>query len=256
MIMNPYMRIFLSLLIYPFTAVTLAETAYITNEIRVGIHADKTVDSPILKLLPSGTVLEIIKREERMSFVQDPTGSSGWLDNTYLIPEKPQSRNILELQTRNRNLEQQLLAANRKIQDREQDGTLKPGSSEASNLAPGNEQLQQELNSERIKNGELQVEMTELRKHIGQNSDNESLFEKILKLEETNRNLQIQLESKQNGNAGRDLPVTLRLGDGNINSVDWRRQLLYLTVALISGLGLGVYLMDYLNRRRHGGFRI
>lgn len=191
-----------------------------------------------------------------MSFVQDPAGPSGWLDNTYLIAEKPQSQDILELQTRNRNLEQQLLAANRKIQDREPDGTIKPGSSEASNPAPGNEQLQQELNSERIKNGELQVELTELRKHIGQNSDNESLFDKILKLEETNRNLQIQLESMPNGNTDGNLPVTLRLGDGNINSVDWRRQLFYLTAALISGLGLGAYLMDYLNRRRHGGFRI
>ena len=254
--MNPSMRIFLCILIYPYTATSLAETAYITNEIQVGIHADKTIDSPILKLLPSGTVLEVIKREDRMSFVQDPAGPSGWLDNTYLIAEKPQSQDILDLQTRNRNLEQQLLAANRKIQDREQDGTVKPGSSETFELASGNDQLQQELNSERIKNAEFQVELAELRKHIGQNSDNKSLFEKILTLEETNRNLQIQLESMQSGNADGDLPVTLHLGNGNIDSMDWRRRFIYLAVTLVSGIGLGIYLMDYLNRRRHGGFRI
>jgi uncharacterized protein involved in exopolysaccharide biosynthesis len=37
---------------------------------------------------------------------------------------------------------------------------------------------------------------------------------------------------------------------------DWRRLSAYVLLALILGLALGLYIMDSVNRRRHGGFRV
>lgn len=242
-------------LLMMYVIAAAADTAYITNEIQVGLHTDKTIDSPIAKLLPSGSTLEIVKKESNMSFVRDSTGASGWLDNAYLLPGQPDSQDILDMQKKNRDLEQQLLAANRKFQERGKDGAPLQGADTDSKSVTEFEQLQQELNSERIHNGELQVELTELKKLVGQNDDNESLFDKILALEETNKNLRIQLDSLQNGDGTSAVAVIPQVNQTE-SPINWRSLSIYLAVVLLAGLGLGVYLMDYLNRRRHGGFRI
>lgn len=252
--MFPGRTLTLYLLMMFITAAT-ADTAYVTNEIQVGLHTDKTIDSPIAKLLPSGSALEVIKKEGNMSFVRDTAGASGWLANTYLLPGQPDSQDIPDLQKKNRDLEQQLLAANRKIQEGGKGVAPLSGGEIDSKSTAEFEQLQQELNSERIRNGELQVELTELQKHVGQNNDNESLFDKILALEETNKNLRIQIDSLQSGD-GTGAAEVISQDNQNESLADWRTLSIYLAVALLTGLVLGVYLMDYLNRRRHGGFRI
>lgn len=240
-------------LLLMFITAAVADTAHVTSEIQVGLHTDKTIDSPIAKLLPSGSTLEVIKKESEMSFVRDSTGASGWLDNTYLLPGEPDSQDILDLQKKNRELEQRLLAADRKPQAGAKGVAPLPETD--SNSTAEFEQLQQELNSERIRNGELQVELTKLKQHVGQNNDNESLFDKILSLEEANKNLRIQLDTLQSGNGMGDVEVIPQ--DKRTESrTNWRNVSIYLAVALLAGLGLGVYLMDYLCRRRHGGFGI
>ncbi len=242
-------------LLMMFITATAAETAHITNEIQVGLHTDKTVDSPIVKLLPSGSALEIIKKDGSMSFVRDSTGSSGWLDNAYLLPGQPDSQDTQDLQQKIRDLEQQLLAANRKVEEGGKGMAPLSGVETNPQSTAEFEQLQQELNSERIRNGELQVELTELKKHVGQNNDNKSLFDKILALEDANKKLRIQIDSLQSGDGTSGVAITPR-DIQTESTTNWRRLSIYLAVTLLVGLGLGVYLMDYLNRRRHGGFRI
>ena len=57
-----------------------AETAYIIDKLLVGLHEDKALNSAIIKLLPTGTRLFIIKREGNLAQVKTPGGTTGWVD--------------------------------------------------------------------------------------------------------------------------------------------------------------------------------
>ena len=116
--------------------------------------------------------------------------------------------------------------------------------------------LQQQLNSERLKTGELQIQLAELKKRIGQNNDTESLYSQIEELREKNKTLEIQLAGALNGG---ESAVTTQSADGQYSGYfirDWKRHLLYFFLAIIFGMGLGIFAMDHFNRRRHGGFRV
>jgi len=232
------------LLVAPVLA---AETAYITDQIQVGLHQDQTLDSPIVVVLPSGTAVEVVKQEDNLSYVQGPDGNAGWIDNSYLKAAKPAEGAAL------RNLELELAQANQRLRE-QQGGATGSSGAEYQQLQRDHEALQQEYNKEKLRAGELQVQLAELRKRIGQDNDTESLYARITQLEEQNKNLEVQLAGvlEQGGvdpGALRSIPVDDLLAG-------WRRKLIYFAIALVLGLCLGIYCMDYLNRRRHGGFRI
>ena len=69
-----------------------AETVYITDSLLVGLHEQKSIDSPILKVLPTGTTLEVIKRDNDFVHVRDPKGVSGWISNNYLTTNNPDNK--------------------------------------------------------------------------------------------------------------------------------------------------------------------
>jgi len=240
-------------------AAATAETAYITDKISVGLHAEKSLDSPIVTILPSGTEVEIAKSEEDLSYVQDPEGNSGWIDNSYLVQHGPEERDNGKLQELNAALEIQLADAHKKISELEVsvNNGVTEGSIEAETYNELKQEysiLQQQFNSERLNSGELQVQLTELKKRIGQDNDNASMYEEIENLQEDKKNLEISLAIALDRNESMDMSPdnsTQRLA---INS--WKHQLVYFSIALIIGLCLGIYLMDYRNRRKHGGFRI
>ena len=41
-----------------------AETVYVVDELKIGLHNDRTIDSPIIKLVSSGTSLFVIERDD------------------------------------------------------------------------------------------------------------------------------------------------------------------------------------------------
>ena len=57
------------------SAIVLAEIAYVTDEVNIGLHKEPTNESPIIKLVPSGTELNIIERENDLIHVEEPEGS-------------------------------------------------------------------------------------------------------------------------------------------------------------------------------------
>src|SRR3990170_8908914 len=83
------MNRFVLLMILLMPIMTVAESVYIDDKVMAGLHQDKSVDSPIIKLLPSGTKLEIIRRDTPVSQVKEPGGASGWMDNKYLADTAP-----------------------------------------------------------------------------------------------------------------------------------------------------------------------
>ena len=85
-----YRSLFFIFVLFTVQAAKLqAETVYITDSLLVGLHEEKSIDSAILKVLPTGTTLEVIKRDNEFVNVRDPKGVTGWISNSYLITNDP-----------------------------------------------------------------------------------------------------------------------------------------------------------------------
>lgn len=224
------------------------ESAYLTDQFQAGLHEDKSVDSPIVKTIPIGTALEIIKREKNFTYVRDAQGVSGWIDSSYLVGEAPVSAEIDKLKSEKENIEKKLDDANKQI-TRLQNGTSASGKDTQSDL-------QQQLNSERLKTGELQIQLAELKKRLGADNDTESLYQQIEDLKEKNKTLEIQLAGAGNQAGSGDSAGRWEPGSTDSQQQDWKRKLLYFLIYVLIGIVIGIYVMDFYNRRRHGGFRV
>nr|VFJ77650.1 MAG: SH3 domain protein [Candidatus Kentron sp. FW] len=75
-----------------------AETAYVIDRLLAGIHKDKAQDSTVLEVLPTGSALEVISREEDFTRVRSANGIVGWIDTNYLMSEKPAQLLLMELE--------------------------------------------------------------------------------------------------------------------------------------------------------------
>ena len=102
--------VILIICVYFFTFALVANAApvYVTDKISIGLHEDKTPESPIVKVVPSGTRLELIKQEDNLSFVSDASGITGWVDNSYISDAMPAREQLRQISTRNATLEAQL----------------------------------------------------------------------------------------------------------------------------------------------------
>ena len=58
-----------------------AEIVYVTDEVKIGLHKEPSNESPIIKLVPSGTTLNIIERENDLIHVEEPEGVRGWINS-------------------------------------------------------------------------------------------------------------------------------------------------------------------------------
>jgi len=105
-------NLFLIFILLAFLPIKLlAETVYITDSVLVGLHEEKSIDSAILKVLPTGTVLEVIKRDNDFVHVRDPKGVTGWISNNYLMTNEPNNNENTDAsitQSRIRELEAEL----------------------------------------------------------------------------------------------------------------------------------------------------
>ena len=227
-----------------------AESVYITDKLNIGLHEDKILDSPISMVVPSGTQLEVLKREDKVSFVRTASGVSGWVDNSYLLTVAPASERINSLTARNATLEQQLKSLQAGGAASLTDTNQNP------KLSGDYAALQQQYRTEQLKVGELEVTIAELRKRLGQDNDAEALYREIDTLRETNKDLEIKLANAQTGSAAEATPSSSLVVATHSISFTWKNLLIMILVLIVLGLTAGIYLMDYLGRRRHGGFRI
>ena len=242
-----------------------SEVVYITDQLKAGLHEDKSLDSPIVKIVSTGTRLEIVKREQELSFVRDPGGTSGWINNAYLMQNAPDNTDVKTLKERSDNLEKRLVEAKEKNLSLEADlksqGKVLPQETVAYiALQESHTGLEQQFKAEKLKVGQLQIEITELRNRVGLDSDADAQYEQIKALTEDNKKLEIQLArvmDKYEALGGDGLKKGGVFSDSeNSFNPGTRNMIIYLIITLILGVFGGAYLMDLLNRRRHGGFRI
>lgn len=178
-----------------------AETAYVTDILRLGMHeAPDTSDKPFENLV-SGTALEVLERSSSYARVRLADGREGWVKGTYLVTEKPAAARVRELEA-------------------------KLGGFESAAAAAKTAQTAAE--------DELANLRSELQSTTG---SAESVQETIERLESENQDHIERLEAYRH-----TLPLVWVVPA--------------LVVSLGAGFLAGLWWLDALIRRRHGGFRV
>ena len=97
---------FLVIILAPLAV--LAETAYITDNLRLGLHqAADTSDRPF-RTLESGQEMEIVSRDVNYANVRLPDGAEGYVKAAYLVFDKPAKLIVAETQAAVESLQSQL----------------------------------------------------------------------------------------------------------------------------------------------------
>ncbi len=82
------MRLILGLLaLFPLLAA--AETAYVTDNLRLGLHNAEDTSDRAFRILESGQPMEILIRGGSYANVRLPDGTEGWVKTAYLVDDKP-----------------------------------------------------------------------------------------------------------------------------------------------------------------------
>lgn len=233
------------IMLWLFTPMVHAETNYVIDELKIGLHKDRTTDSPIIKLVPSGTALTIIERDNELVLVQEPEGARGWVNGKYLVDKKPGRAQLVELESKNAALKKEIEL----LKSKSSAGITSGKNADKDNAS---KDLEQQLNSERLKVGELQAQLTDLKAHIADAGASDKLLQEIDQLKQEKSQLINQLETP-----GIELASNAdSAGNVNFSSGNWKQISIIILIIFILGMIGGAFVLDYYNRRRHGGFRV
>jgi SH3 domain protein len=75
-----------------------AETEYVTDILRLGIHEAADTSDRAFDSLVSGTPLEVLERSVNYARVRTPGGREGWVKAAYLVQEKPAQLRVAEVE--------------------------------------------------------------------------------------------------------------------------------------------------------------
>ncbi len=93
---NALRIVLLTVILLPSMAA--AETAYVTDNLRLGLHEAADTSDRAFRTLESGQELEIISRDQYYANVRLPDGTAGNVKVTYLVFDKPAKLIVAETQ--------------------------------------------------------------------------------------------------------------------------------------------------------------
>lgn len=182
-------------------AAASAETAYVTDSLRLGIHEAPDTSDRAFENLVSGTAVEVLERNANYARVRLGDGREGWVRATFLVTTKPAAARIAELEGKVTELEGAAAAAKSAQTAAEQ-------------------------------------ELGRLTNQTQSNTDSAaSAADNVERLAAENRAYEQRFETYRH-----TLPL------------QWAVPAL--VVALVAGFLAGLWWLDALIRRRHGGFRV
>lgn len=95
-----------ALLLLPVFAA--AETAYVTDNLRLGLHQAADTSDRAFRTLESGQELEVLSRNRNYANVQLPDGTIGYVKAAYLVDDKPAKLIVAESQAESERLAAEL----------------------------------------------------------------------------------------------------------------------------------------------------
>jgi SH3 domain protein len=178
-----------------------AETAYVTDSLRLGLHAAPDTSGRPFENLISGTAVEVLERNPNYARVQLADGREGWVKATFLVALKPAAARVAELEA--------------------EMASLKEAASTATAAQGAAEQHLSRLTAD----------------HQARTGSAETIQETVTRLQEENRAHEQRLDAYRYS-----LPIKWVIPA--------------LVVVLVAGFLAGLWWLDALIRRRHGGFRV
>lgn len=221
-----------------------AEPAYISARLEIGLHESRSPHSAILALLPEGTEIEVIERDARAARVRLADGREGWIAAQYLSSESSAPAELAALRQRLPELEAAL--ASEQAARIEAEGRTNAAEAELSELrsgvaTAGADSAEHGEDSQILRDFQLLAE------------ENRELKEQIAELEEIR-------ESAGESEAGAGSSTIQRQDGARIHPSGFFErptwQWILIAFVLLFSFGLGAFAVDWLTRRRHGGYRI
>ena len=139
--------------------VAAAETAYVTDNLRLGLHQAADTSDRAFRTLDSGQELEILSRDRNYAHVQLPEGVQGYVKAAYLVFEKPAKLVVAET-----NAERDQLLADIELLRQQFAGPAET----IATLEQNNEALQAQLDDSVARVADLDEENTRLRNRQAQ----------------------------------------------------------------------------------------
>ena len=121
-----------------------------------------------------------------------------------------------------------------------------------SNGSEAQKELEQQLNSERLKAGDLEAQLAALKTNVADIDNSGKLLADIETLKQENRHLISQLES-----SGIEVEANSASLSESYTTIGGMKQII-VTLLIVFAIGIagGIFILDFYNRRRHGGFRV
>lgn len=134
------------------------ETAYVTDSLRLRVHAQSNDSSDILTIIESGDSVEVLENQGAFSQVRTLDGSTGWVKSAFLVKQPPAKLLYYSASEQNKQLEEQIQAL--------QNSTVTTTNTDRKQIT----KLERDLHKQQQANQELQ-EQTALLKQESQQLD-------------------------------------------------------------------------------------
>ena len=229
-----------------FAPGAFAETAYISARVEVGLHAERSAHSAILELLPEGTEMEVLERDGDAARIRLSDGREGWVSTDYLSAEASVPAELADLRRRL----PELVAALERERSARAETEARIGAAEDELAALRNGRANQEAGDD-IAQGEQDSQI--LRDFQLVAEENRQLKQQIADLEE------MRAAAEQSGTGSASGSAMRSDGSGARPSGFFERPVWHWLLSgfvLLFSFGLGAFAVDWLTRRRHGGYRI
>ncbi|MCK5647460.1 MAG: TIGR04211 family SH3 domain-containing protein [Gammaproteobacteria bacterium] len=225
---------------------------YISPRLQLGLHTQASLDSPIKELISSGTAVEVIKIDKDFSRIKTQKGIEGWVKSKFLTQEEPAVLKVEKMQDALQRAQQFM---KERLQDEE---------AEKSIASPSESQLS--IDEKAAYEDTISGLKEELKAWEQLDRQDKQAHKK--QLEKNNQLLKEKLAMIASVATGEDV-ATSHFGlttQGELPELEHKMQQTlikivkknYILLLMVSGLSffLGIFLMDLINRRRHGGYRI
>lgn len=241
------------------------EQYYISPRLQLGLHTKASLDSPIKVLIGSGMPVEVITKDKEFSQVKTSEGAEGWVKSKFLTKEQPARLKVEKMQVelqQAQQLRQAYLEDNKTkktgISRSESDADLIEANKTAGNLLSEDEKAIYEETISGLKEELKAWEQLDRQDKLAQEKQ----------AEKTNELLKAKLAMIASVAIGQDVDVSyLDLAvQGELPEMqnETKQSFLkvikknYILLLMAAGLSflLGIFVMDLINRRRHGGYRI
>ena len=131
-----------------------ADTAYVTDNLRLGLHAAEDTSDRAFRVLESGQPMEVLLNAGNYANVRLPDGTEGWVKTGYLVDVKPAKLIVAETMAERDALVTELAAAKAAFSDPA--ATIENLQGEATNLQVQLDSAQSQITELQAENASIQ----------------------------------------------------------------------------------------------------